>query len=148
MKYSVWSIVFIVILSCHTKEKSEKQITIVDGASVYEVYQPSEMSALMKGMYTYNEQLKKDIEAGKGLSGEFPEGFLNIHTAKLSETKLRNQTFEQFSVKYIEAQQQLFMDDTLVTVKERYNNAIQMCLACHKTECTGPIPKIKKLLIK
>jgi cytochrome c553 len=40
--------------------------------------------------------------------------------------------------------------DTLsnLELKERYNSAINNCLACHKTECVGPIPKIKKLLIK
>lgn len=148
MKYFLWSILLITVLSCNTKEKSETQVTIVDGATTYEVYQPSEMSTLMSGMYAFNEQLKKDIEAGTEVSSEFPQEFLNIHTAQLSETKLRNQTFEQYSVRYLAAQKLVFVEDSIITVEDRYNNAINMCLACHKTECTGPIPKIKKLLIK
>ena len=34
-----------------------------------------------------------------------------------------------------------------VPLKQRYNDAINLCVSCHQTECTGPIPRIKKLLI-
>ena len=42
-------------------------------------------------------------------------------------------------------QQVSFIYDTLseVSVKERYNNAVHACIACHQTTCLGPIPKIK-----
>jgi hypothetical protein len=145
--YFVYILVCLV-LSCGSSEKTEKKITITDGAKTYDVYKASEMSTLMKGMYAYNEQLKHDIESGNSVSEAFPEEFLNIHSAQLSETKLRNETFEHYSGKFIQAQQHVFAEDTLLSLEERYNNSINMCLSCHKTECTGPIPKIKKLLIK
>lgn len=151
MKYSSWIglLLSVFLNSCgEAKTTTEKEVTIVDGTSKYEVYQPSEMSMLMKGMYAFNEQVKGTIESGEALSFEFPEVFLNIHTAQLSETKLRNPTFETYSAKFIEAQTLLFDKNSSLSEKERFNNAINMCLACHKTECTGPIPKIKKLLIE
>jgi len=148
MKALFGSLVVVVFLSCNSSEKAENNVIITDGAKTYDVYQPSEMSSLMKGMYAYNMQLKTDIEAGNQLVTEFPEEFLNIHSAELSDTKLRNETFQHFSRKFIEAQRLVFLKDSLWSVKQRYNNSINMCLSCHKTECTGPIPKIKKLLIK
>lgn len=136
------------VWSCNSSENTERKVSIIDGTKTYDVYTASEMSTLMKGMYAYNEQLKHDIESGNQISVAFPEAFLKIHTAQLSETKLRNETFEHFSGKYIQAQQLIFEEDSLVSLEERYNNSIHMCLSCHKTECTGPIPKIKKLLIR
>ncbi|MEH6536396.1 MAG: hypothetical protein V7719_08400 [Psychroserpens sp.] len=148
MKVFLECLVVFLFLSCNSSEKVENKVTITDGTKTYDVYQASEMSTLMKGMYAYNMQLKTDIEAGNELSGEFPEEFLKIHSAELSETKLRNETFQYFSVKFIDVQRQVFKQDSMLSVKERYNSSINMCLSCHKTECTGPIPKIKKLLIK
>ena len=49
---------------------------------------------------------------------------------------------------FITAQQMVVDTLSNIELKERYNTAINNCLACHKTECTGPIPKIKKLLIQ
>ena len=148
MKVFLECLVVFLFLSCNSSEKVENKVTITDGTKTYDVYQASEMSTLMKGMYAYNMQLKTDIEAGNELSGEFPEEFLKIHSAELSETKLRNETFQYFSVKFIDVQRQVFKQDSMLSVKERYNSSINMCLSCHKTECTGPMPKIKKLLIK
>ncbi len=134
------------VLSCTSTSKEEKTAKIVDGSTLYEVYQPSEMSSLMKGMYAYNEQIKKDIAKGNSPT-EFPEEFLKIHTAELSDTKTRTDNFQLYSGKYIEAQRLVFVEDTVSTLVQRHNDVIGMCIACHKTECTGPIPKIKKLLI-
>ena len=144
LKYLGCLCVFTLVFSCNS---SENRATIVDGTKTYEVYKGSEMSTLMKAMYAYNVQLKADIKAGKTPT-EFPREFLNIHSAKLSDSKSRNETFEHFSGQFIEAQQQVFIEDSIVSTPERYNKAINLCLSCHQTECTGPIPKIKKLLIK
>lgn len=135
------------ILSCNTSEKSEKKVTIVDGSERYDVYQGSEMANLMRGMHAFNMQLKKEVENGKVVT-EFPEAFLRIHTAEFSETKSRNATFDHYSGTFIESQKLVFVEDSIVPLTERYNNAINLCITCHQTECTGPIPKIKKLLIK
>lgn len=135
------------IFSCNSSEKSEKQITIVDGKDRYEVYEGSEMAHLMRGMHAFNLQLKKEVESGE-ITTDFPEAFLQIHSAEFSEAKSRTERFDHYSGQFIEAQKLIFEEDSSVPLSERYNNAINLCLSCHKTECTGPIPKIQKLLIK
>ncbi|WP_431136097.1 hypothetical protein [Psychroserpens mesophilus] len=140
-------VVSVLIFSCNSSEKTEKTITVVDGKDRYDVYQGSEMANLMRGMHAFNLQLKEEVKSGK-ITTEFPEEFLKIHTAIFSESKSRNQTFDHYSGKFVEAQKLVFEKDSVVSLTERYNNAINLCITCHQTECTGPIPKIKKLLIK
>ncbi|MGS2726682.1 hypothetical protein ACU8DI_08735 [Psychroserpens sp. BH13MA-6] len=142
-------IFFVIVLAVNCKSPEEEKSTpnIVDGTQKYEVYQGSEMSTLMQGMYAYNLQIKNEIKAGVQPT-EFPDVFLNIHTAQLSDTKTRNDTFQFYSTEFIKAERLVFVEDATKAVSQRYNDAIMMCVACHKSECTGPIPKIKKLLIQ
>ena len=57
---------------------------------------------------------------------------------------------EHLKAIYGEASEELekLWENSNIELKDRYNAAINNCLGCHKTECTGPIPKIKKLLIQ
>ena len=128
-------------LSCQNKDKGAQ------ANKDYVMYEPSEMALLMEEMYKVNERIKQDILDGK-TPEKFPEEFLNIHTAELSDFKKRNVTFESFSRLYIDKQQELFDSSTNQEARERFNQAINLCISCHQTECTGPIPRIKKLLIK
>jgi hypothetical protein len=150
LKHLCYIFIFALVFGCNSSEKTkktEKKITIVDGTDRYDMYQGSEMANLMRGMHAFNLQLKKEVESGK-ITTEFPEEFLKIHTAEFTKAKSRNQTFDYYSGKFIEAQEMIFVQDSTISLTERYNNAINLCLTCHQTECTGPIPKIKKLLIK
>ena len=125
---------------------SEKENTEINGDIVYDMYKPSEMSILMNDMYDYNLIIKQEILEGKS-PDSFPTNFLNIYTAELSEFKSRNETFQAYSSLFVENQKEIFNADAHLDISERYNNTINLCISCHKTECTGPIPKIKKLLI-
>lgn len=147
LKYVGYSLFLVLTFSCNSSGNTEKKTTIVNGSQRYEVYQGSEMANVMRGMHAFNLQLKKEVENGK-VTTEFPEEFLKIHTAEFSESKSRNATFDHYSGKFVEAQKLVFAEDSSVSLTERYNNTIDLCISCHQTECTGPIPKIKKLLIK
>lgn len=125
---------------------SEKENTELKGDIVYDMYKPSEMSILMNDMYDYNLKIKQEILEGK-TPANFPVNFLNIYTAELSEFKSRNETFQVYSSLFVENQKEIFNTEAHLDISERYNNAINLCISCHKTACTGPIPKIKKLLI-
>ena len=125
---------------------SEKENTEINGDIVYDMYKPSEMSILMNDMYDYNLKIKQEILEGK-TPANFPTNFLNIYTAELSEFKSRNETFKAYSSLFVENQKEIFNTDAHLDISKRYNNTINICISCHKTECTGPIPKIKKLLI-
>uniref|UniRef100_UPI003F6C7F5A hypothetical protein n=1 Tax=Winogradskyella sp. TaxID=1883156 RepID=UPI003F6C7F5A len=108
---------------------------------------PSEMANLMNAMYAYNLQLKQQIINGE-TPVSMPLDIMKLHSAEMSNGHGRTATWNSFVNVFIEAQQSVA--DTLANIelKARYNNTINNCLACHKTECTGPIPKIKKLLIQ
>ena len=132
------------LFSCNNTKKHTIEVKV---DFVYDMYKSSEMSILMNEMYTYNLKLKQEIVEGKTPT-EFPSIFLNIHTDELSEFKSRNENFQAYSTLFVEHQKEIFNTDTQVDIRERYNSTINLCVSCHLTECTGPIPKIKKLLIK
>lgn len=147
MKYLFYFVCFIFILSCNSNVKEEQVEEKVVEKKVYDMYEPSEMATLMNDMYAENLKIKNQILAGN-TPKEFPSNFLNIHTAELSNFKKRNEKFEAFSKLYIVAQQEVFNADSNAPIKDRFNSAVGICISCHQTECTGPIPRIKKLLIK
>ncbi len=114
---------------------------------VYDMYVPSEMANLMNEMYAYNLTVKQQIIDGKQPT-EFPLEFLKIHSAEFTKGKGRNETFDSFSKLFIEAEKEIYNTESEIDLKDRFNNSVNLCISCHQTECTGPIPRIKKLLIK
>lgn len=115
-------------------------------APKYKMYKQSEMAALMLQMYEKSADNKRLVLEGK-TPEDFPEEFLKIHTAQLTDPSDRTPNFKTFSDFYLTSFQKVFetSKDSLVA---SHNNAINSCIACHKTTCVGPIPKIKKLLIQ
>ncbi|CAM1360618.1 conserved hypothetical protein [Tenacibaculum litoreum] len=126
------------LFSCKEKKEEQKEELIM--------YQSSEMAALMNAMYEGNMTIKNKILEGESI-GEFPENYLNIHSAVLTDPADRNASFEAFSKQYIQNLQQVY-SGSKDSLKQNFNQAVNSCIACHKTTCTGPIPRIKKLLIK
>ncbi|QRM89642.1 hypothetical protein FG167_10535 [Lacinutrix sp. WUR7] len=143
MKQLLWFFCFAFLLSCNLKEKQVEK----KEKKVYDMYESSEMAILMNQMYAHNLKIKKEIIAGK-IPTEFPLDFLKIHTAELSDFKYRNENFQAFSTLFVAAEKDVFNAASNTPIEDRFNNAVGMCISCHQTECTGPIPRIKKLLIK
>ena len=133
------------LASCKNEEKNIEEPTTK--RVEYDVYQPSEMAGFMNAMYAYNLQLKQQIIAGE-TPVSMPLDLMTLHSAEMSNGKGRTVAWNSFVNVFIESQEAL--TDTLSNeaLKGRYNAAINNCLSCHKTECVGPIPKIKKLLIQ
>ncbi|WP_452226003.1 hypothetical protein [Lacinutrix cladophorae] len=143
MKKLIWLVCFTFLVSCNTKEKQVEK----KEKKVYDMYEPSEMAILMNKMYAHNLKIKKEIIAGE-IPTEFPLDFLEIHTAELSDFKSRSERFQAFSSLFVTAEKEVFNSQSNLPIKDRFNNAVGLCISCHQTECTGPIPRIKKLLIK
>ncbi len=133
------------LVACDSSKEKKNPID-AQTKEEFVMYEPSEMTKHMNYMYAYNETLKKQILSGEEIKG-FPETFLKIHTAELSEFKHRNQRFEDFSNEFVDNQQAIYTQPDSLSVVKQYNKTINSCITCHQTECTGPIPKIKKLLI-
>jgi len=143
MKHIFYLLVFALFFSC---DNSTNEETNESKKIVYDMYESSEMALLMNQMFEYNLKVKEEILKGE-IPTEFPIDFLKIHTAEMSEFKSRNETFQSFSKVFIETEKQIFDENSTIDVKDRFNSAVNVCISCHQTECTGPIPRIQKLLI-
>ena len=138
-------LVVLTLIACNSSKDNNAQIN-TQSQEDFVMYKPSEMTLHMNYMYAYNKTIRNQILSGEIQSG-FPEAFLKIYTAKLSEFKHRNQRFENFSNEFITNQKAIYAQPDSLSLVKQYNKTINSCITCHQTECTGPIPKIKKLLI-
>ena len=135
-------LLFLVLSIFSCKKKESKEVIIIESKRVNQ----SEMATLMLKMYDKSLENKQLVLEGKQPK-EFPEEFINIHTAQLTDASVRSSQFNAFSDFYLHSFKKVFetSKDSLVAA---HNNAVNSCIACHETTCIGPIPRIKKLLIK
>ena len=146
-KVLVLLIASVVIFSCNKKEevKTEEVKVVSEKKDDFEMYEMSEMAALMEQMYVDNQRLKERIKSGDTI-GEFPQHFLKIHKAVMTDAKENDAFFKEQAAKFIKAQELIYKDPA--NAKEHYNNGVDACLRCHEVKCGGPIPRIKKLYIE
>lgn len=111
----------------------------------FEMYEMSEMAALMEQMYVDNQRLKQRIIDGDTI-GNFPNHFLNIHESVMTDESERDIFFKDQAAKFLKAQELIYNDS--LNAKQHFNDAVSACVKCHEQKCGGPIPRIKKLYIK
>ncbi|WP_299521357.1 hypothetical protein [Winogradskyella sp.] len=140
-------ILALLVLCLGCKQEPEQKAAEADTKPELVMYQPSEMANFMNALYAYNLQLKQQIVNGE-MPASIPLDLMKLHSAEMSNGHERTAVWNSFVNVFIESQQSVIDTMSNTQLKERYNTAINNCLACHKTECTGPIPKIKKLLIQ
>lgn len=145
--------VSILFFSCQKKEEKKVEIK-KDSTSCsskpskgkeFEMYEMSEMAALMEQMYVENVRLKDRIKNGEEV-GKFPDYFLKIYTSKFTDESDNDAFFKQNAKLYIKAQQVIYSDEN--DVVKHFNDGVDACIKCHESKCGGPIPKIKKLYIE
>jgi cytochrome c553 len=138
------------VLSCQKKEEKkevkveEKKCSSQSGKKL-QMYEMSEMAALMEQMYVDNQRLKERIKKGDTI-GKFPQHFLKIHKAVMTDDTDNDAFFKTQAAKFIKAQELIYKDPK--NAKEHFNNGVDACIQCHQQKCGGPIPRIKKLYIK
>jgi hypothetical protein len=135
------------LVSCQKKEekKPDGKACPPPKEKKLEMYQMSEMAALMEQMYVDNQRLKERIKKGEDV-GEFPQHFMKIYTAKFTDESDNDLFFQVKAKEYIEAQQLIYSDPKNAVA--HFNDGVDACLKCHQQKCGGPIPRIKKLFIK
>ena len=137
-----------VVISCQKKEEEKKEACTTETKETskdddgFEMYQMSEMAALMEQMYVDNQRLKERIIKGDTI-GQFPQHFLKIHKAVMTDEQENDDFFKEQAAKFIKAQEMIYKDPE--NAKTHYSNAIQACISCHEVKCSGPIVRIKKL---
>lgn len=154
MKKYLFVLGFITIFSCAKKEEKataeatvaqEKCADTTKGKSRFEMYETSEMAALMEKMYADNQKLKERIKNGEKI-GEFPSHFLEIHKAVMTDESDNDAFFKSQADVFINSQKMIYEDPT--NAKQHFNDGVDACVACHQVKCAGPIQRIKKLYIK
>ena len=146
MKKAILFLLFFGLLSCQKKgdaPKEEKCAPVKE--KKLEMYQMSEMAALMEQMYVDNQRLKDLILKGDTI-GAFPNHFLNIHKAVMTDKTDNDAFFKENAALYIMAQKLIYSD--LTNAKKHFDEGVDACLNCHLKKCGGPIPRIKKLYIE
>ncbi len=137
---------FLTLISCAKKESKEEQESCAKGSKgkSFKMYQMSEMSTLMEQMYVDNQRLKARILNGDTI-GKFPNHFLKIHRAVMTDSTENDAFFKEQAKLFIKAQELIYQDPK--NAKQHFNEGVDACLQCHEVKCGGPISKIKKLYI-
>ena len=144
--------VFFLMFSCQKEKQVETtEENVIEKSSdssaseEFEMYEMSEMAALMEQMYVDNQRLKDRIIKGDTI-GKFPQHFIKIHKAVMTDEHDKDAFFDEQAQKFIQAQELIYKDPK--NAKEHFNKGVDACVQCHQVKCTGPIPRIKKLYIK
>jgi hypothetical protein len=131
-----------IILSASCQKKTTEDQANCDKPVMYNT---SELAELMRNMYADNEEIKERIMKGEW-PDSFPSYFAQLHTAKATDPSDINDTYKGLADEYLHR-----FDELKNTTKENrvtsYNALVNGCLSCHQVFCSGPVPKIKKLLI-
>jgi hypothetical protein len=143
----LFSFFSLLLFSCQKKEatKVEEEKCTTDKGKKLEMYQMSEMATLMEQMYVDNQRLKERIQKGDTI-GQFPQHFLKIHKAVMTDESDNDNFFKEQAAKFIKAQELIYTDPK--NAKKHFNEGVNACIQCHQQKCGGPIPRIKKLYIE
>lgn len=142
MRISILVLIVFFAFSCTNKKEN---CVLPKEEKKFEMYQMSEMAMLMEQIYADNERLKQRIIAGDSI-GEFPQHFLKIHKAVMTDKQENDDFFKSHATMFIASQELIYKDPN--HAKEHFNASIDACVACHEVKCGGPIVRIKKLYIK
>tara|TARA_B110000503_G_scaffold122765_1_gene187694 strand:- start:660 stop:1094 length:435 start_codon:yes stop_codon:yes gene_type:complete len=133
----------LIVFSCKNQEASPVMNSLDDNG--FDMYEMSEMAALMEQMYVDNQLLKDRIKKGDSV-GKLPNHFLKIHESVMTDESENDSFFKEQSAYFITSQELIYKDPK--NAKDHFNKGIDACISCHQVKCTGPISKIKKLYIK
>ncbi len=105
----------------------------------------SELALLMREMESHWKTAKKALEDGKTVVA--PD-FSSLLHAEPTDESMKMPSFEGFAQAYLAQIKALNETATKDQRNSAYNNIINACIVCHENSCSGPIPRIQKLLIK
>jgi len=144
-RFTFLAFVFLFMSACsETREDESVEAAPTKEKKKFEMYERSEMAALMRQMLHQNEKLRERILNNEDL-GKFPASFERILKAKMTDKQQKDDFFKLHAQTFLDAQKSIYED--VDHAKELFNEAIGNCIACHKVKCTGPIPTIEKLYL-
>jgi cytochrome c553 len=141
----LFTVSLIFLFSCTKKAEEKKEAcTSKANGKQMKMYKMSEMAILMEQMYVDNQRLKQRIKNGDTI-GKFPNHFLQIHKAVMTDETDNDAFFKKQAALFIKSQELIYKDPE--NAKQHFNDGVDACIRCHEQKCGGPIPRIKKLYI-
>lgn len=137
-------VLFTFFYSCNNVIEVKKDK--VSEPKTFVTYQFSPMASLMERMYAESLLLKEQVIHQKGNFVISTDFLKQLETAALTVPSDRDAFFEIELQNFTEVYSALEAQEEIT--KDAYNAMIQSCLSCHQVKCTGPIERIKKLIIK
>jgi len=105
----------------------------------------SELALLMRKMASHTESLKTSLYNKSGINS-YPADFEKMLTATPTDSKLDRPLFTGFANGYLIKLKTFYDSPDSLQVKN-YNMMVNSCINCHRNFCSGPLKRIKKMLI-
>jgi len=145
MKKLFYLLFLITLVACnHNNEEKKNKEEINSTEEPFQLYQMSEMASFMEKMYADHKRIKAQLVAGEKVDSLNFE-LAKIFYARMTDSTDNDATYKEKATLFVEYEEQLIKDS--LQQKDIYNKAVNLCISCHQIKCTGPIPRIKKLLI-
>jgi hypothetical protein len=129
-------ILFLVFTSCSTKDQNCKvSVTGVQGEHT--------LAHAMREAYSESEVLRSKIIANDTV-WEFRDTILDFLKAQPTDSSDLEGDFQALSHLFFTQRKAIYTSENK---KEAFNALVATCVDCHKSRCTGPLKKIKKLEI-
>ncbi len=107
--------------------------------------QDKPMALMMRQMADNAQKIKNKLEAGEKISAtEFP--FIRFHLVEPTDPNVLQPQFYENARTFQEAHKAL-VGAPQEKQKEMYTAYINQCINCHQTYCSGPLKRIRKLVL-
>ncbi len=133
MKYLVLFILSVSIFAC--SQNSDKSSDKAD------MYEASELSAMMREMVTFSKNAKTILAAGDTIQ-DVPQNFYELAKQTATRGEHEEEAFRSMVPSYINALEGIERKDSQ---QYYYDASIQACKSCHRVYCGGPLAVMNQL---
>ncbi len=106
-----------------------------------EMYEPSELSNMMRDMVTWSKETKRLLLKGEVIN-DVPKQFYELASQKATRDEHKDVAFQGMVPEYLEALKGIDRKDSQ---QYYYDVSIQACKTCHAVYCGGPLSVINQL---
>ena len=106
-----------------------------------EMYEPSELSQIMRDMVTWSRETKLLLLKGEVID-DVPKQFYELASQKATRDEHKDAAFQGMVPEYLDALEGIDRKDSQ---QYYYDASIQACKTCHAVYCGGPLSVINQL---
>jgi hypothetical protein len=150
--FSVLAICTLLYACSGGNEKEQQAATAADSAAscakpgtIKDPNNPKPMALMMRQMAANADSMKHQLERGETLDSlRYP--FIRFYMAEPTDPSVLEPQFYENARLFQESYRELFRHSK---EQVKYHNlVIGKCISCHENYCSGPLKRIRKLLIK